>query len=136
MSFGAYLDKKNLKPKMRTAILNAFRRFPDYEFIWKINIDLGDIKNEYPNVHTMNWVNQVSILAHPKTKAFITHMGLNGFNEAMHYGKPLISVPVYADQPRNTATAVERGVAYPLDRRTLNEESLTKALNEVLLNEK
>lgn len=48
----------------------------------------------------------------------------------------MIAVPVYADQPMNTAAAVNRGVAYFLDRKEFNAETLSKALEEVLLNEK
>lgn len=62
LSFGAYVDKKSLKPALRRAILDAFYRFPDYEFIWKLDGELDDIQDKYPNVHTMSWINQVSIL--------------------------------------------------------------------------
>lgn len=61
--------------RIRTFI-EAFRQLPNYNFIWKYE---SDMKIPLPsNVKTLGWVRQNDILAHPKTKAFISHCGLLG----------------------------------------------------------
>lgn len=51
---------------MRRQLLEAFARYPDYQFIWRlteINDEiLADIKNYTNNVHSFKWVQQTSIL--------------------------------------------------------------------------
>ncbi|KAI6180784.1 UDP-glucuronosyltransferase [Aphelenchoides besseyi] len=62
-------------------------------------------------------MNQPSILAHPHTVAFISHMGLNSLNEAARFGVPVVSIPFLADQPFNTAVIVKRKLGVFVDRR-------------------
>jgi UDP:flavonoid glycosyltransferase YjiC (YdhE family) len=37
----------------------------------------------------------IQFLAHPKTVAFVSHIGLNSLNEAVHFGIPLVAVPFF-----------------------------------------
>jgi hypothetical protein len=63
LSFGDFVDKNSLKPKMKQAIIDAFSSFPDYEFIWKLDGELtDDFIDAHSNIHATNWVNQVGIL--------------------------------------------------------------------------
>lgn len=43
-----------------------------------------------------------SYSAHPNLVAFITHGGMNRILEAVNHGKPMIAVPLFGDQNRNT----------------------------------
>ena len=45
------------------------------------------------------WVPQLAVLAHPATKLFVTHAGLNSMHEALAAGKPMLAMPYSADQP-------------------------------------
>lgn len=63
-------------------------------------------------------------------------MGLNSFNEATHFGVPIVAVPFFGDQQLNTAIALKRGVAVYLYRRGITIDSMSNALSEVLHNEK
>ncbi|XP_026669813.1 UDP-glucuronosyltransferase 2B15-like, partial [Ceratina calcarata] len=58
------------------------------------------------NVHVLTWLPQVKVLKHPNLKAFITHGGLMGTQEAIHYGVPLLGIPLFADQFTNIETYV------------------------------
>lgn len=49
-----------------------------------------------PNVFITSWVPQPSVLAHPKTKLFITHGGANSFFEAVEAKVPLLVLPLEA----------------------------------------
>ena len=58
---------------------------------------------ESSNVRTLRWLPQASLLAHPKTRLFISHCGLNAIFEAAHFGVPVLAIPLSADQHNHAA---------------------------------
>ena len=70
--------------------------------------------------------------AHKNTKLFITHGGLGGVLEALHYAVPMIGIPLFSDQFRNVAAFVDKGMMVEVDYKNFNGKSLDKALNAVL----
>ncbi|KAJ1551706.1 hypothetical protein HK096_003854 [Nowakowskiella sp. JEL0078] len=63
------------------------------------------------NVRLENWVQQKEILAHPATKVFFTHGGLNSVVEGVTHGLPMICRPTFADQPYNCQRLKDLGVS-------------------------
>uniref|UniRef100_A0A914MXM1 glucuronosyltransferase n=1 Tax=Meloidogyne incognita TaxID=6306 RepID=A0A914MXM1_MELIC len=65
-SFGSITDTTKISNYMRNSILNAFKRFPNVHFIWKL--DKETIKNQsellksFTNVHAFEWIRQTAIL--------------------------------------------------------------------------
>ena len=55
------------------------------------------------HVQPIKWAPQNDILAHPATKAFITHAGANSLYEAAYHAVPVVAIPIFGDQPRNAA---------------------------------
>lgn len=55
------------------------------------------------NVLPIPWAPQNDILAHPATKAFVTHAGANSLYEAAYHAVPVVAIPIFADQPHNAA---------------------------------
>ncbi|XP_072755997.1 UDP-glucosyltransferase 2-like [Anoplolepis gracilipes] len=84
------------------------------------------------NVYTSPWMPQIKILKHPKIRAFITHGGLMGTQEAIAYGVPMIGIPLFADQFMNIDAYVARNVAIKLDLNKMTEKDMDAALNAVL----
>ncbi|XP_036145525.1 uncharacterized protein LOC105840599 [Monomorium pharaonis] len=84
------------------------------------------------NIHMSPWMPQIKILKHPNIKAFITHGGLMGAQEAITYGVPMIGIPLFADQFINIDTYVARNIALRLDLETITEKSMDAALNAIL----
>ncbi|EPB75472.1 glycosyltransferase family 28 protein [Ancylostoma ceylanicum] len=70
--------------------------------------------------------------ADPRLSLFITHGGMNSILEAMHYGKPMIVVPLFADQQLNSKAVERRGMGIILERHLLNKKTLTEALKHVM----
>ena len=71
-------------------------------------------------------------LVHPNTVLFVSHCGMNGVLESLYHRVPLLAMPIFGDQPDNAARIVERGLGLALDRHTITEEAVTKAIRKIL----
>lgn len=80
------------------------------------------------------WLPQTDILAHPNIILFISHGGMFSNYESIAHGIPMIMIPFIADQFRNAIKVEEAGYGKFLDFNDLTMESLTRTLNEILLN--
>nr|XP_028558409.1 UDP-glucuronosyltransferase 2A2-like isoform X1 [Podarcis muralis] len=86
------------------------------------------------NTRLYEWIPQNDLLGHPKTKAFITHGGINGIYEAIYHGVPTVGIPMFADQPDNIEHMKAKGMAVGLDIKTMDAEDLVDAVKAVILN--
>ncbi|KAB7501666.1 UDP-glucuronosyltransferase 2C1 [Armadillidium nasatum] len=86
-----------------------------------------------PNVKVMGYVPQADILAHPRTTLFISHCGLHGVMEAIHYGVKMVTVPIFFDQGNVARRLVDKGVAISLSK-TATKAVIKEAILEVLHN--
>ncbi|KAH7712727.1 CRE-UGT-62 protein [Aphelenchoides avenae] len=120
--------------EMKKAFLNAFAKLPVIDFLWKFTRSEEDdeLFKQYPNVHTFKWVDQVSILAHPKTRVFITHSGMNSVNEASTHGVPMLTIPLFGDQLYNAAIVKKLGVGIHLNVLEISEATVYEALKTIL----
>jgi glucuronosyltransferase len=75
----------------------------------------------------------LSPVEHRNIRAFITHGGAMGLQEAIACGIPMIGIPLFADQYSNIKNVAEKKVAISLDSMdNITEEKLTSALNNIL----
>ncbi|XP_053674610.1 uncharacterized protein LOC128724914 [Anopheles nili] len=81
------------------------------------------------------WFPQDDILAHPNVKLFITHGGLLSCTESIYHGVPIVGIPIFGDQLLNMARAEQSGWGKGVTYTQLNEETFSKAVREVLLDE-
>lgn len=84
------------------------------------------------NDMTSNRLINESITAHKNTKAFMTHGGFLGCEEALYFGVPMIGIPLYADQPRNIENFVTKNISIKLSLDDLTEVGLDAALRSIL----
>lgn len=70
--------------------------------------------------------------AHPKTLAFMSHAGMGGTTEAIHYGVPMIAMPILGDQPANAASVEESGLGVQIQVHELNKDNLLAAFKKIL----
>ncbi|VDO42189.1 unnamed protein product [Haemonchus placei] len=99
-----------------------------------------------PNVFLCSWAPQAALLSkyqlpyslikicHPRLQAFITHGGYNSIMEASRYAVPLVTIPFYFDQVRNSRAAELNGWGIPVNRFSLrdNPDGLYQALHAIL----
>lgn len=75
----------------------------------------------------------VNVAEHKNVRAFITHGGLMGTQEAIVYAVPLIGIPLFGDQRLNVNNYVDKKIAISLNSiAEVTEEKLTSALNNIL----
>ena len=118
---------------MQVAIVNAFKRFPDYQFIMKFDGPVPEAKGA-ENLHITKWFPQRDLLGHPAVKAFVTHGGFNSILESTRSGVPLVVIPLLGDQLGNQKRVERHGVGIGLNKLELTEFKIFQALNEILRN--
>ncbi len=76
------------------------------------------------------------ILGHSSAKVFVTHGGLNGFQESVYHGVPMVVIPMAGEQYRqaNLVQYKELGVAVEWKSINANDKVLQNAINKVLNN--
>ncbi|XP_078573757.1 UDP-glucuronosyltransferase 2C1-like [Branchiostoma floridae x Branchiostoma japonicum] len=129
VSFGSIV--KTMSAERREVFAAAFARLRQ-KVVWRYTGEkpagLGN------NTKLMGWLPQNDLLAHPKTRAFITHAGSHGMYEALHHGVPMVCLPLFADQPANAARVVARGLGVTLDFSTVTADQLYQAVLHVVTN--
>ncbi|XP_026332122.1 UDP-glucuronosyltransferase 2B15-like [Hyposmocoma kahamanoa] len=129
-SMGSNLKSKDLPEKLKKDLLKMFGTLK-YTVLWKFEEILPDLPR---NVHIIKWAPQPSILAHPKTILFVTHGGLLSTTETIHFGVPIIGIPVFADQFNNVDRAVNKGFAKRVDLSYTIADDLKAAIVEITSN--
>uniref|UniRef100_A0A7E5A0M2 UDP-glucuronosyltransferase n=1 Tax=Panagrellus redivivus TaxID=6233 RepID=A0A7E5A0M2_PANRE len=135
-SFGSVIQAFSMPSRVKEAFLGAFSEFPEITFFWKYEKPEDGTASNIPNVIVDKWLPQRDLLYHPKIRAFITHGGQNSLNEAAVAGVPLLSLPVFADQPTNTELIKYRGTGLGIDHKTITKEKVVASLREILNNDK
>jgi MGT family glycosyltransferase len=82
------------------------------------------------NMAGAEFLPQTSIL--PQVDLVITHGGNNTVTEALHFGKPMVVMPVFWDQHDNAQRVHETGVGVRLDTYGHAPEQLTGAIDTLL----
>jgi glucuronosyltransferase len=132
-SMGSVLQSTQWRPDKLDALLKAFGKLKQ-KVIWKY--ENPSLPNKPDNVMISPWLPQRDLMTHPNLKLFITHGGLLGTTEALIEGIALLGFPIFGDQKMNMAKAVERGYALQIYFHDITEESLSRALKELLTNPK
>nr|XP_054774796.1 UDP-glucuronosyltransferase 2B33-like [Lytechinus pictus] len=107
----------------------VFRELPA-RVIWKYD---GPVpRNLGNNTRQMPWIPQADLLAHPHTKLLVYHGGLAGVYEALRFQKPMVLLPLFADQPAVAVRVAKKGMGVVLSKSNLTVEAIKSAIHQVL----
>jgi MGT family glycosyltransferase len=119
------------EPELMNRLVRLFAATPH-----RVIISLGPQKGQIAlpgNVWGDEYLPQPSIL--PLVDAVVTHGGNNTTTECMHFGKPMIVLPLFWDQHDNAQRVQERDFGYRLDSYGFSDEEFYRALDDLLANE-
>lgn len=125
---------KSFNEYWTTIFADAFARLPQ-KVIWRYyNATNATFDYHFSdNIKLMKWLPQRDLLAHPQTRLFITHCGLNAMFEAAYSGVPVIAAPMSGDQMNNAAKLVDHTrMGVKVDMFSLTSDSLYDAIQTVL----
>ncbi|NWI86801.1 UD16 glucuronosyltransferase, partial [Pitta sordida] len=88
------------------------------------------------NVKLVKWLPQNDLLAHPKTRAFITHGGSHGVYEGICNAVPMVLMPLFGDQMDNAKRVESRGAGLTLNILEMTSEDISNALKAVINDKK
>jgi MGT family glycosyltransferase len=96
-------------------------------------VSKGPQHDEYelaPNMVGAEFLPQVSVL--PKVDLVITHAGNNTTTECLHFGRPMIALPLFWDQHDNAQRIEETGFGRRLDTYGFGDEEIAGAIDGLL----
>ncbi|XP_051479762.1 UDP-glucuronosyltransferase 1A1-like isoform X3 [Apus apus] len=97
----------------------------------------GEVPPNLPkNVKLVKWLPQNDLLAHPKTRAFITHGGSHGVYEGICNAVPMVLMPLFGDQMDNAKRVESRGAGLTLNILEMTSEDISTALKAVINDKK
>uniref|UniRef100_A0A8B9FHB6 UDP-glucuronosyltransferase n=1 Tax=Amazona collaria TaxID=241587 RepID=A0A8B9FHB6_9PSIT len=88
------------------------------------------------NIKLVKWLPQNDLLAHPKTRAFITHGGSHGIYEGICNAVPMVIMPLFGDQMDNAKRIESRGAGLTLNVLEMTTEDLSAAVQAVINDKK
>ncbi|XP_037111046.1 UDP-glucuronosyltransferase 2C1-like isoform X2 [Syngnathus acus] len=112
-------------------IAAAFAQLPQkvvWRYLGQKPANLGN------NTLLVDWLPQNDLLAHPKTRVFVTHGGINGVQEAIYHGVPIVGLPLFFDQHDNLNKIQAKRGAINVDFAALDRHIFADALVTVLQN--
>ncbi|XP_065697556.1 UDP-glucuronosyltransferase 1A1-like isoform X1 [Patagioenas fasciata] len=93
-------------------------------------------RNLPKNVKLVKWLPQNDLLAHPKTRAFITHGGSHGIYEGICNAVPMVLMPLFGDQMDNAKRVESRGAGLTLNVLEMTSQDISAALKAVINDKK
>ncbi|NXG50087.1 UD11 glucuronosyltransferase, partial [Psilopogon haemacephalus] len=88
------------------------------------------------NVKLLKWLPQNDLLAHPKTRAFITHGGSHGVYEGICNAVPMVLMPLFGDQMDNAKRVESREAGLTLNILEMTSKDISTALKTVINDKK
>ncbi|KAM8806608.1 UDP-glucuronosyltransferase 1A1-like [Eudromia elegans] len=97
----------------------------------------GEVPPNMPkNIKLVKWLPQNDLLAHPKTRAFITHGGSHGIYEGICNAVPMVLMPLFGDQMDNAKRIETRGAGVTLNILEMTSKDISDALHAVINDKK
>ena len=86
------------------------------------------------NMYGAEFLPQIKII--PQVDLVITHGGNNTITESLHFGKPMIVLPLFWDQYDNAQRVDETGFGVRLATYEFTDEEIVNAIDDLINNQK
>ncbi|XP_044019342.1 UDP-glycosyltransferase UGT5-like, partial [Aphidius gifuensis] len=133
-TFGSFAVTESFPLSTIQAFYKSFAKLAPIRILMKVKQPERLPPGLPDNVKIFTWISQPKVLKHKNIRAFITHGGLMGTQEAVLYGVPMIGVPLFCDQFTNVDLYVRKNIAIRLEHKEITEQKLDFALKEILKN--
>ncbi|XP_029035422.2 UDP-glucosyltransferase 2-like [Osmia bicornis bicornis] len=135
-TFGSMVRIETFPDPLLRTFYKVFEKLAPVRVLMKVAKKEDLLPGLPKNVMIKSWFPQVPILKHKNTKAFLTHGGLLGAQEAIYFGIPLIGIPLFGDQHNNLQIVAKKHIGVTLGSvENVNEETLSNAINTILYND-
>uniref|UniRef100_A0A0N5ASW3 UDP-glucuronosyltransferase n=1 Tax=Syphacia muris TaxID=451379 RepID=A0A0N5ASW3_9BILA len=132
VAFGSAAKSSAMPKQMKQALLKAFAQFPNVTFVWRYE-KAENIAKGYSNVVVADWIPQNDLLNDDRVIGAVTHCGINTIHEGVQAGKPLILVPLFAEQSRNAKMVERAKIGIILEKSDLYYETKIAAFVKVCI---
>ncbi|XP_048509527.1 UDP-glucosyltransferase 2-like isoform X2 [Athalia rosae] len=132
VSFGSMVKIESFSEETIAALYASLRKLSPIRALVKIAEPELLLPGLPSNVMTSPWIPQVAVLKHKNIRAFVTHGGLMGTQEAVYAGVPMIGIPLFGDQDQNVRLYAKLKLAVILNLYEITEENLDAAFDAVL----
>ena len=106
-----------------------------YNAVWSLRKTnraiLDGLELDDKKVLLLDWAPQLAILRHRSIRMAILHGGMNGVQEALHSGVPIIVLPEFADQPVNADRITHHGLGIRLDPNHLTSTQIIDSIHRI-----
>jgi len=122
--------------QFKFTLAKVLNRLSDYRIVWQYKNEAAAsatsaIKLD-KHIKILTWLPQRALLAHPKTKLFVTHAGAKSMVESICFQTPVVIVPFFADQILNGMHLRGKKCGLIVEKGDFNEETLFSAFSRVL----
>ncbi|MGS2642421.1 macrolide family glycosyltransferase [Streptosporangium sp. LJ11] len=119
----------NDRPDFYRTVLRAAADRP-----WQVVLAVGEVDPRTlgpvpPNVEVHRHAPQPAVLRH--ARAFVTHAGMGGTMESLHFGVPMVAVPQMAEQQANADRIAALGLGTVLPPGEVTPDALWRAVEDV-----
>ncbi|CAG4949319.1 unnamed protein product [Colias eurytheme] len=130
-SFGSQLRTTSISQYRQNVFISAFSKLKQ-RVLWKHADSADEGTPVGKNILRVRWLHQYDLLKHPKVKVLMCHGGKLGITEAVSAGKPIIVIPMFAEQKVNAEAIKAAGIGEVLSLPHLTKQNLGTALHNVL----
>uniref|UniRef100_A0A914WEC8 UDP-glucuronosyltransferase n=1 Tax=Plectus sambesii TaxID=2011161 RepID=A0A914WEC8_9BILA len=130
IAFGTICNWEFAPKRIVDAFVDALNRLSEYRIIWGYKGPKLDGLKSHVMVHP--WIPQESILQDKRTKLFVSHGGLKSFKEAVCSETPVVYMPMFAEQLRNSWLARSLHFAEFLNKKNLTADYMEKQMRTIL----
>ncbi|CAL1543779.1 unnamed protein product [Lymnaea stagnalis] len=118
---------KAVSQKMISAFLQQ-----ELDVVWRANVS-----SAHPDrIMTSHWLPQNDLLAHPKTKLFVSHCGTNGQYEALYHAVPILCLPLIGEQLYNSHRSKSKGFGLTASILDISDKRLARLMRRVAESDK